>query len=321
LNAVWTWLVVAPSTALAAALLARWAPRLGWVDHVTPATAHRKPTDRPVAPVGGTAILIGLVVAALLPIEGAVPVPRLWGVEMGEPVELAFWPALLSAFGLGLVDDLRRDGLDWRLKLVGQGLVGVVLVAPAVDTLTVLHASYSIVLTVLAQNAWNTFDNADGVATSVGAVALAPVAPTVGATLVGFLPLNLPLGRRRAAACLGDAGSHLVGVLIVCLATPLALVLPLADLARLAVVRWRAGSRPWIGDRRHLAHRLQRAGFGPRGVVAWLVVIALPSIALPYLDPSRGGTSLLGVWLTGLLLVAALGYTSLLVATPIEADQ
>ena len=316
---VWIWFVAAAATALSAALFARLAPRVGWLDRATPETAHRKLQDRPIAPVGGAAILVGtLTLAALGTPEADLTIVV---ATLGLPsVVWSVWPAAGLAFVLGLVDDLLRRGLDWRLKLLGQASVAFVFVEPLIGA---EGAGYGFpmvlaVVVVLAQNAWNTFDNADGVATSVGAVALAPVAPPLAAALLGFLPHNLKWGRGRAHACLGDAGSHLIGVMIVAhpAAWP-ALVLPLVDLARLSVVRLRAGSRPWIGDRRHLAHRLQRTGMGSLSVAVVLVLIALPATALG----TQTGPSMVGIALTLFLYASALFMTSTAVLPSVATRQ
>jgi UDP-N-acetylmuramyl pentapeptide phosphotransferase/UDP-N-acetylglucosamine-1-phosphate transferase len=106
--------------------------------------------------------------------------------------------------------------------------------------------------------------------------------PVLAAALAPFLWLNLR--RRRdgeVAAYLGDSGSHLLGLWV--LVTPGAwpvLILPLADLARLAAVRLRAGVPPWRGDRRHLAHRLLRRGIPRPWVPVLLTAVALPPLLL-----------------------------------------
>ena len=128
-------------------------------------------------------------------------------------------------------------------------------------------------LALVAMNAVNTWDNADGAAGGLTLVAL-PAGP-LGAAAAGFLPWNLWRRGGAPIAYLGDAGSHLVGVAIA--ARPEAigvLLLPLLDLARLSVVRVAAGSRPWIGDRRHLAHRFEAAGVPGVGVAALLAGLA-----------------------------------------------
>jgi hypothetical protein len=57
-----------------------------------------------------------------------------------------------------------------------------------------------------------------------------------------------------------------------------------------------------VGDRRHLAHRLERRGSSPAAVAAWLVAAASPSIVLGWLG-ARGvlpGGVALGIGLTAL---------------------
>src|SRR5262249_36949909 len=98
---------------------------------------------------------------------------------------------------------------------------------------------------------------------------------------------NLDAGaaRNRASgapsAYLGDAGAFVLAALVLALpASAGLLVLPGLDLARLAVRRTRAGSRPWIGDREHLAHRLARRRLGPVTVAAFECALAVPACAL-----------------------------------------
>jgi UDP-N-acetylmuramyl pentapeptide phosphotransferase/UDP-N-acetylglucosamine-1-phosphate transferase len=160
---------------------------------------------------------------------------------------------------------------------------------------------------VVAQNALNTFDNADGAATSLAALALSWPAPLFAAPLVAFLPFNFarPSARRALPkSILGDSGSHVLGMLI--LLTPAAwpaLALPLLDLARLCVQRARLSHRPWVGDRRHLAHRLEFRGLGARQVALALLCAASPSIVLGWCG-ARG--ALVGGVALGVLATAAL---------------
>ncbi len=99
-----------------------------------------------------------------------------------------------------------------------------------------------------------------------------------------MLAPNLLLRRTASTplAYLGDGGSHLLGMalLVVPGAWP-ALGLPLLDLARVALERARAGEAPWRGDRRHLAHRLERRGLGPVPVALILWITAALPLLLP----------------------------------------
>ncbi|MBI5432816.1 MAG: hypothetical protein HZA52_08310, partial [Planctomycetes bacterium] len=160
-----------------------------------------------------------------------------------------------------------------------------------------------IVGAAIAQNALNTFDNADGAAGGLATLALGASAFPASGALLGFLAFNLPW-RGRTRAMLGDAGSHALGVAF--LLTPAAwpaLALPLLDLARVVCVR-RAEGRPiWRGDRAHLAHRLAGLGLSSFAVLGWLVVIASPSVVLGAVGFARASP-----WpcLSGLLGTAAL---------------
>lgn len=256
------------ATAGATVALAGIAERSGFSDD--PASApERKLQPRPVPPIGGAALLVGLLAAS---------------AAAGSMVPaLAVWPALALALAVGFVDDRTPGGLPPTWLLYGQSMVAAALVmagwrlAPGGSPL-VLAASF--LAAIAAMNAVNTFDNADGAASSFGILGLATGSPLAAAPLLGFLPFNLWLRRDRAPLTyLGNSGSHLLGILLV--ADPIAravLVLPLLDLARLALVRRRAGAPAWKGDRRHLAHRLQKAGLPPTIVVVVMLAIAVPSV-------------------------------------------
>ncbi len=262
----------------AAGLLARAAPALGWLDAPS---EPRKTQARAVPPVGGAAVLAGL--AAALALAGWSP-----------PCGLARAPALATlglAFAVGTLDDRVRGGLTPGAKLALQLASALPLAAAAArrwPEQPVWAALLALLAVAAAANLANTFDHADG---ALGALALLGLAlapsPAAAGAVAGFLPRNLDAGRpagaspdARAApsAYLGDAGSHLLGVLL--LLTPPAwpvLVLPALDLARLARARLAAGSRPWIGDRRHIGHLLARGGRSPRRVAALLALGAAPA--------------------------------------------
>ena len=293
-------------------LLAALGRRRGWLDRAEGA-AGRKLQARPVPPVGGLAVLIGLAAtAAALELAGGH-----WDPEIAAWIDpRAGAAALLLAFVAGAVDDLAPSGVRPRTKLCLQALAAVPVAlslclhrlaeAPEAPGEAVLLALALVAGAVLAQNAFNTFDNADGATTSLGILALAFHAPVFAGPLLGFLPWNLNARARDGArgtptAYLGDAGSHLLGLLILLVpaAWP-AFALPLFDLLRLCVRRLRVGSRPWIGDRRHLAHRLAHAGLSPRRVCLLLSAVALPCVARP---------DALGLLLTAFLFAAAVALT------------
>jgi UDP-GlcNAc:undecaprenyl-phosphate GlcNAc-1-phosphate transferase len=275
---LWAFLVGACASASTVLALSVVASRAGLTDDPS-AAPHRKLQARPVPAVGGAGILVGLCAIeccarTTLPGEGA-------------------WIALLLAFGLGLIDDRIRGGLPPLALILGQSVVAATLVLSGwrVCGGEPTPALVATVLAVLvALNAVNAFDNADGAATSIGILGLSFGSHLLAAPLLGFLPFNFvgnPLRRGGPVpmAYLGNSGSHLLGILL--LLDPVgrvALLLPVLDLLRVSLVRLAAGARPWVGDRRHLAHRLQKTGLSAPFVSLVLIAIAAPSV-LGAVDP------------------------------------
>ena len=62
----------------------------------------------------------------------------------------------------------------------------------------------------------------------------------------------------------------------------LVLAVPIIDTATVVVIRLREGRPIYVGDRRHLSHRLVALGFSPRAAV----LVHLPRHVLP--GPGRG---------------------------------
>lgn len=321
----WSSSLLALTTSLCACwLLARAAPRLGWVDA---GDGGRKTQPVPLPWVGGMGIGIALALGWTFEFLAAGRAPgaglasgwcaRLVGGADGGVFHPGERPwilaALCTAFAVGLTDDLRPGGLRPLAKLAGQALAGCVLAGPLLFAGD--PTGWLLVLaTPVALNALNTFDNADGAASSIALLALAPVQPIAAAAILGFLPVNVRrwdgrgLGGKAPRAILGDSGSHLLGMLI--LVTPPAwplLFLPLLDLFRVCIERVRAGQAPWLGDRRHLAHRLERRGLSPLATALLLALIAAPSALATQVLPALGplGTLLAGLGVTHVLFVIA----------------
>lgn len=223
---------------------------------------------------------------------------------------LAFLGAGALVFAVGFLDDWKV--LSWRPKLLAQVAAASAVYAagysidevglpwgpefalgPMAPVLTVLWV-------VFFTNAINLIDGRDGVASGVAVLAAATLAavaadaghPTVALLLIaaagaglGLLPFNLP----PASVYLGDSGAYLVGFIVgslsiraatgvsdaVFIAVPVvALGFPILD-AALAVVRRALDHRhPLLGDEDHIHHRLEVAGFGPRGLLMVIYVVS-----------------------------------------------
>lgn len=275
--------------------LAQLALRYGWIDRRDGIEAARKPREAPVPPVGGVAIVLCASLASLLSAGLAF---QGWtsAVEWTRSVP---WPAFVAALALGAWDD--RQGLEPLPKVLGQtGVAALLAMEIMLKGGDGVAAGVLACAVLVAINVLNTWDHADGFAGSCAAIGLWGSVP--GAACLGFLPWNTVLRRRRGGesvpwAYLGDGGSHALGVLFA--AHPAAwpvLVVPLADLARVVVLRIAAGQGPWVGDRRHLGQRLERAGWAPSAGAAAAATCVLPAAWM------GAGGALIGVALYLLLL-------------------
>ncbi|MFM7807356.1 MAG: glycosyltransferase family 4 protein [Planctomycetota bacterium] len=168
---------------------------------------------------------------------------------------------------------------------------------------------------LLLVNAMNYLDNMDGLSAGVGAIAallfagamlvvhqwfVAGLFALLAGALMGFLVFNFPLRGGGARVFMGDGGSLPMGLLLAVLALrgvytdpadptyalggrwygvlapPLVLAVPIYDLLATSWIRVREGRNPFVGDQRHLSHRLVARGFTPRGAV--LCIWALGAI-------------------------------------------
>lgn len=243
----------------AAYVVRRLAPRLGLVDR----PGHRKVHSVPTPLGGGLAIWLGVLVPLAVGqlcltlvetdssgvlLAGRWRLPELVAQHVGglrlQMPRLCFLLVSGSVLvGLGLVDDLR--GLDWRLRLSVQTLVGWAIVwywpgwrlTLYIDQPWVTGA-ISVLWIVGLVNSFNMLDNMDGLSGGVAAIAAAVLAAVLLLTpnpathrpqlfvagfllvlvgsLLGFLWHNRPPAR----IFMGDAGSYFIGF---CLATATAM--------------------------------------------------------------------------------------------------
>jgi len=258
----------------------RLATRWGIVDKPGARKVHAIPIPR----IGGLAMLIGVLVAALI----VIPL---------QPNDRWFLVASVVLAGFGAADD--RFDLNYRIKLVGQ-MIAILIVVIAGDaqihsiTLVdrvMLPEWLSIPLTVFflvgITNAINLADGLDGLAggtTFLCLGALAMLSHGSGQTLTAALSLAFAgaiLGFLRfntfpASVFMGDAGSQLLGFAVGVLslratqsgtsalsaAIPvLLLALPILDTLSVMVQRVSEGRSPFSADKNHIHHKLLALGF------------------------------------------------------------
>jgi UDP-GlcNAc:undecaprenyl-phosphate GlcNAc-1-phosphate transferase len=285
-----------------------WLPVFGklatkWriVDHPSARKVHVAPIPR----IGGVAMAIGVLLAAIIVI----------------PLGAQDWCFLLAAGVLvvfGAMDD--RFDLDYRLKLLGQVLAAVIVVsggdiqihALTFDDRMLLPQWVSVPLTVFflvgITNAINLADGLDGLAggtTFLCLCALAMLAYSVGQSSCAALSLAFAgavLGFLRfntypASVFMGDAGSQLlgfaVGVLslratqnsdsVVSAATPiLLLALPILDTLSVMAQRISEGRSPFSADKNHIHHKLLAMGFDHHEAVMVIYIIQTQLFLVAY---------------------------------------
>ncbi len=249
--------------------------------------------------LGGCAIAAGTLagVGRYLLEGGAVHVAGLSALALGGTITLV----------TGLLDD--RSALSpghkfiWQVSATAGAGFGLAWLGVHLDLFLHWPPLPIMLLTVLwvvaITNAVNFLDNMDGLCAGLGAVAafslaainvrsgehtVALVAASLGGACLGFLPHNWP----HARIFLGDTGSMLIGFLLAALSvmgvytrgaqvpvlavfTPLfVLGIPVLDCGLVVLLRFRAGHPPWVGDRRHISHRLVQRGMQPAAAVATL---------------------------------------------------
>lgn len=281
--------------------LMRLAPRLGLVDRPGTRKVHAVEIPR----IGGIAIVLGVMVAALVVIPLSTP-DRYFLAAAG----------ILALFGA--LDD--RFDLDYRIKLLGQVLAVTLVVFPGdiqvqfitLEDRVLLPGWVSVPLTFLfligVTNAINLADGLDGLAggaTLLCLCALALLSYNMGhlpstalclafaGAVLGFLRFNT----FPARVFMGDAGSQLlgfaVGVLslratqgensVVSAATPvLLLALPLLDTLSVMVQRVSEGRSPFSADKNHIHHKLLAMGFDHHEAVVVIYAIQADLFLLAY---------------------------------------
>ena len=211
-------------------------------------------------------------------------------------------------FVVGLADDVLGSRFPVALKAAGQIAAALILVASGVRTSFMPGDALDVVVTLVwivgMTNAFNLLDNMDGLSAGVALVASAVFLVNAWAlgeffisllllafmgSLLGFLFYNYD----PATVFLGDCGSLFIGYVIASLTLleryvshasstlfpvlmpVLVLAVPIMDTATVVLIRLREGRPIYVGDRRHLSHRLVSLGFSPRRAVLFIYLVTL----------------------------------------------
>ena len=312
------FVLAAALTALVVPLVRSLGLRWGLTDEPDARKQHTTPMVR----LGGVGIVAGFVLALLLiwwmDGFGGLPAEKdqlIWTTLAGS---LCFFVIGL-ADDLFALPPLPRLGGQVAVAVVvwSQGVRIGALDLPfplfgAAPGSLVLPEALSLIATVIwlvgITNAINWLDGLDGLAAGVSGIAAVgllsvsfsldqPAAGLLAAALAGACLGFLRHNFNPARIFMGDGGSYFLGFALaaisivgpakgltsVSLLLPLLILsLPLADMSAVIMGRLREGRSPFYPDRRHLHHRLLRAGFSHRRTVVliyaftqWLAALAL----------------------------------------------
>ncbi len=316
--AVVTLLIAALLTALIVPVVRSQGLRHGLIDPPDPRKQHAEPMVR----LGGVAMVAGFSLALALTWAmggfGNVPAVKdqlIWTTLAGalcyfvigladDLFALPPLPRLVGQVAVAMAvwsQGVRIGAIDLPLGVFGLSQGAIVLP----EGLSLLA---TVIWLVGITNAINWLDGLDGLAAGVSgiaAVGLLSVSFSLQQSAAGLLAAALAgscLGFLRhnfnpARIFMGDGGSYFLGFALaaisivgpakglttVSLLFPLLILsLPLADMSAVIMGRLSEGHSPFYPDRRHLHHRLLRAGFSHRRTVLliyaftqWLAALAL----------------------------------------------
>jgi UDP-GlcNAc:undecaprenyl-phosphate GlcNAc-1-phosphate transferase len=245
-----------------------------------------------------------------------------------QPKLVALMAGAFLVFLVGLTDDVLGIRFPVGVKFAGQVLAAIVLVAAdiKISFLQVdwLNSLATVLWVVGITNAFNLLDNMDGLCAGVAFVAgtvllfnawllgeffISLVLVAFLGSLLGFLGHNW----HPASIFLGDCGSLFIGYVLASLTLleryvshasstyfpilmpVLVLAVPLLDTATVMVIRIREGRPIYVGDRRHLSHRLVDLGLSKKAavLVIYLLTFCLGLGAVSLADASRTETALI----------------------------
>jgi UDP-GlcNAc:undecaprenyl-phosphate GlcNAc-1-phosphate transferase len=220
---------------------------------------------------------------------------------------LALLGGAAVVFAVGLLDDVLGNRFPVWLKAAGQLLAAVILVAaPGVRTYVFPFDWMNVVITLIwivgMTNAFNLLDNMDGLSAGVALVAsgiltlnawllgeyfITLIFAAFMGSLLGFLFFNF----NPASVFLGDCGSLVIGYLMGSLTLleryvthasstlfpvlmpVVVLAVPILDTATVVAIRLREGRPIYVGDSRHLSHKLVSLGFSQRAAVLFIYLV------------------------------------------------
>jgi UDP-GlcNAc:undecaprenyl-phosphate GlcNAc-1-phosphate transferase len=308
------FLVSAALTLILTPIAGRLAVKFGAVDRPSRRKVHKNIIPR----FGGLSIFISFIVTVI----AAMFLAHQFKVRLADDEILGLKGILFGGtliVLLGLLDDLK--GMPALTKLAGQTVAaGVaayfgarILFISTPFTQVIWLGAWAVPLTIIwfvsITNAINLIDGLDGLASGITAIAAgtlfivaikmgqmdsAILLAAIAGTSIGFLRYNFS----PASIFLGDSGSlffgfmlaaaSIVGVLkstlVIALLIPIVVLgIPIYDTASAVIRRAVKGKSIFEADKKHLHHRLLKAGFNQRQVVIMIfgacLILAMAALA------------------------------------------
>jgi UDP-GlcNAc:undecaprenyl-phosphate GlcNAc-1-phosphate transferase len=293
-------------TLLLTPLAGKLAFRLGAVDRPSKRKIHKNIIPR----FGGLSIFVSFVISVII----ALLLVKSFGIKLSGGDTLGLYGILLGGSLialLGFFDDLK--GMPALAKLAGQIVASGVAVYFGAQILFIstpfskilMLGAWAVPITVIwmvsITNAINLIDGLDGLASGITMIAAATLfvvsikmgqmdsaillAALIG-TSAGFLRYNF----FPASIFLGDSGSLFFGFMLACasivgvlkstlviaLVIPIVVLgIPIYDTATAIIRRAMTGHPIFEADKKHLHHRLLKAGFNQRQVVILIFVACI----------------------------------------------
>jgi UDP-GlcNAc:undecaprenyl-phosphate/decaprenyl-phosphate GlcNAc-1-phosphate transferase len=287
--------------------------------HFMDQPGERKVHQNPIPRIGGIAFGIGAI--------GSI----VWWLPKNDTT-LAVLVGGLIILGFGVWDD--RANLGYRTKLLGQLVAGVAITIGGIRFESIpflldaelpmwIGVPVTVLFLVAVSNAMNLTDGLDGLAGGLSFLTFCGIAylaylsnnstvllltvPFLGG-LLGFLRYNT----YPARIFMGDSGSQLLGFIMGVLAILLTnsnsgpfspvlslflLGLPFLDTLGVSVQRLVEGRSPFIGDRKHLHHKLMKAGLSHYEAVTVIYALQAGMVGLAYLLRWQSDTLIVPLYL------------------------
>jgi len=262
-------------------------------------SSNIKTHREPVPYLGGAAIFISFIFALLwIRVLTSFPTGTLRALR-----GILFGGAFI--FILGLVDDIRPEGLHYRTKFMFQISGAIMLILFGIHIKFVHPSWLAIILSVVwivgITNAFNLIDIMDGLAGGITIMASLAflfislpteeiyvnfAATALAGSVLGFLPYNLSKGWK---IFMGDSGSLFIGFIAGSLAlgtsygksTPLGvlaplfiLALPIFDTFLVFYTRIKKGVSPFQGSKDHFPFRLEKLGWSRPAILGLAMALS-----------------------------------------------